>query len=279
MNNGSLQKIISKFPYRFGSLHSVAEKAVSGLRDAAVTMLFPMTCRVCDGEIESWRDGIACDQCWLETEQKIEKIRLADSLCAKCGMPLAGLPSHIAIEERRCGRCSDLAFSYARACGIYEGTLRESVLWLKRHPQISPRLRNLLRSAFVSLNEKLPNDSIIPVPLHKSRLAERSFNQAEVVADELSAFSGLFIDTASLIRNKQTERHRAGMGARERSRSLRKAFRVRAPRLIKGKTILLVDDVMTTGSTAHEIAQTLLDNGASSVNVLTLARAASEFAL
>ena len=67
------------------------------------------------------------------------------------------------------------------------------------------------------------------------------------------------------------------MAARERARSLEKAFRVRAPRLIQDKAVLLVDDVMTTGSTAHAIAEALLSGGARSVNVLTLARAASEF--
>ena len=67
------------------------------------------------------------------------------------------------------------------------------------------------------------------------------------------------------------------MGVNERAKSLRKAFRVRAPRLIAGRNVLVVDDVMTTGSTADEIARTLLDAGARSVNVLTLARAVSVF--
>ncbi|MEP7339930.1 MAG: phosphoribosyltransferase family protein, partial [Acidobacteriota bacterium] len=70
---------------------------------------------------------------------------------------------------------------------------------------------------------------------------------------------------------------RAGMAARERASSMEKAFRVRAPRLIEGRAVLLVDDVMTTGSTADAISRTLLDGGARVVYVLTLARAASEF--
>ena len=74
-----------------------------------------------------------------------------------------------------------------------------------------------------------------------------------------------------------TERHRAGMGVDERAKSLHRAFRVRAPRLIANKTLLVVDDVMTTGSTAHEIAQALLDAGAQAVKVLTLARAVTQY--
>jgi ComF family protein len=162
---------------------------------------------------------------------------------------------------------------------VYEGAIRESVLWLKRRPQIAPRLRELLRTAFADLDGKQQIESIIPVPLHPNRFAERTFNQSEIIARALAVISGLRMDTASLVRIKHTEKHRAGMAARERASSLEKAFHVRAPRLIEGKAVLLVDDVMTTGSTADAISQTLLDGGARTVCVLTLARAASEFVL
>lgn len=261
------------------TLHPGARKGSSALRDAVLATLFPTACRVCGAMIESWCDGVACGQCWEEGEQRIEQTRKDSNYCVKCEMPLSTLPSHITMSGRTCGRCNDLAFSFARACGIYEGALRESVLWLKLHPQIPARLRELLRATFFILSEQQPVESIIPVPLHPTRLAERSFNQAELIARELAAISGLRVDCASLVRARQTEKHRAGMAARERARSLEKAFQIRAPRLIEGKTVLLVDDVMTTGSTAHAIAETLLDGGARAVNVLTLARAASEFLL
>lgn len=257
---------------RFPRLSAVS----SSFRDATLAMLFPVECRVCGAMVESLRDGVVCSDCWQQAEQKIERIRAGKNLCVKCGIPLSPTSYQ---DERRCGRCDDMAFSFARACGVYEGALRESVLRLKRHPKVSARLRELLKYAVGELQEKQANNSIIPVPLHFDRLKERTFNQAEIIANELAAFTGLHVDTASLIRAEHTEKHRAGMGARERARSLEKAFRVRAPRLVENKSILLVDDVMTTGSTANEIAQTLLNGGAQSVNVLTLARAASEFIL
>jgi ComF family protein len=170
-----------------------------------------------------------------------------------------------------------LVFNVARACGVYEGALLESVLRLKSYPHIAPRLRQLICATFAAHPVLHASDSIIPVPLHPTRLAERSFNQAELIADVLAAETGLRVDTASLLRVKATERHRAGMDARERAKSLQRAFRVHAPRLIAQRVILLVDDVMTTGTTAHEIAQTLLAGGAKAVNVLTVARAASVF--
>jgi ComF family protein len=222
--------------------------------------------------IESWRDGVACAQCWQEVEWAGP-----DDTCAKCGLLLPPLSAHLAPAERRCGRCEQWAFASARACGPYQGALRESVLWLKRHPHLAPRLRQSLRAAFAAFAAAQASEAIIPVPLHPTRLNERGFNQAEVIAHALAAATGLAVDTASLVRVKATEPHRAGMGALERARSLQEAFHVRAPRLIEHRVVLLVDDVMTTATTAHEVAQALLAGGARAVNVLTLARAVSHF--
>ncbi len=259
------------------AIRSRLETASSSVRDATLAMLFPVECRVCGKMIESWIDGVACSHCWLAVEQKIGRIRLENNFCAKCGLPLKPLPQTNLSETRHCGRCNDFVFSIARACGVYEGALRESVLRLKSRPQVSGRLFSLLKATAEILQETHQYESIVPVPLHPDRLAERTFNQAEVIANELATITGLRVDAASLIRAKHTERHRAGMKTQERARSLEKAFRVRAPRLIENKTLLLVDDVMTTGSTANEIAQTLLKGGARSIGVLTLARAATEF--
>jgi ComF family protein len=131
----------------------------------------------------------------------------------------------------------------------------------------------LLLGAFTALAEEQAIETLIPVPLHPTRLAERGFNQAEVIAHALASSTGLLVDTASLVRVTATERHRAGMDATERARSVQGAFRVRAQRLIERRAVLIIDDVMTTAATAHEMAQALLSGGARRVNVLTLARA------
>ena len=241
--------------------------------DATLALLYPTACRVCGASVESWRDGVACAGCWAE----IEVARQFEVSCLKCGIPLRQLPTTIDSDEQRCGRCDPFAFDCARSCGPYRGALRESVLWLKRNPQIPPRLQRLLRETFARLNEIEAIESIIPVPLHASRLAERTFNQAEVIARAIAAETGLRVDAVSVSRTKKTEKHNVGMGARERARSLERAFRIRAPRLVEGRNLLIVDDVMTTGSTAQEMARTLIEGGARSVVVLTLARAMNEF--
>jgi ComF family protein len=235
--------------------------------DAVFVLLYPMACRVCGASIESWRDGPACGGCWAE----VEAAGQFEAVCLKCGTPVSGL------DDAPCGRCESFAFVRARSCGPYRGALRETVLQLKRRPHLPPRLRGLLCEAFARLRELGPIESILPVPLHPSRLAERRFNQSERIARALAAETGLRVDAVSVIRAKQTVKHRVGMGARERARSLEGAFRIRAPRLIQGRHLLIVDDVMTTGSTAHELARTLREGGAQSVAVLTLARVGDEF--
>ncbi len=242
-------------------------------RDAALAVLYPAECRVCGRQIESWHDGVVCAPCW----EAAASTWAARDLCVKCGSPLRPFAVHLNVTARECGKCRAFAFTCARAAGAYDNALLESILWLKRHPHLPPRLRALLCAAFDQYAEFRACDAILPVPLHAARQAERSFNQAELIAAALAAHTGLRVNTASLQRVKPTERHRAGMGVDERAKSLRKAFRMRAPRLIAGRNVLVVDDVMTTGSTADEIAQTLLEGGARSVKVLTLARAVSVF--
>jgi predicted amidophosphoribosyltransferase len=161
-----LRSLLSKTSTSLGwTFRSVADETSSTLRDAALTLLFPAICRVCDRIIESWHNGVACDVCWLESEQNMELMRAAKSFCLKCGMPLAALPSQIPMEERKCGRCDELGFGFARACGVYRGALRECVLWMKAHPQLPGRLRSHLKSTFLNLSELQSSDSIIPVPL------------------------------------------------------------------------------------------------------------------
>ena len=114
---------------------------------------------------------------------------------------------------------------------------------------------------------------IVPVPLHLERERERSFNQALLLARELSHLSGLPLDEHSVVRRIHTERHRAGMDAKARRQSVSEAFAVRHPKLIAGQRVLLVDDVFTTGATVSACAAALKDAGVEEVFVLTIARA------
>lgn len=247
---------------------NVTASVISGAYDSVLTLIYPQACGSCGGSVDSRHDGVACSRCWAATRIFVED----DTLCWKCG---ALSNAAVAPEKRqtvRCGRCDSDSFSAARACGLYEGALRASILALKRGPNVARRLIETLRDTQgrAPLAEA---DVIVPVPLHASRERERGFNQAVVLARELARVTKLPIDEHSLVRRVHTERHRAGMDARSRRDSVEGAFEVRQPKLVAGRRVLLIDDVFTTGATVSECAAVLKSAGAAQVYVLTIARA------
>ena len=235
--------------------------------DALLTVVYPLACGVCGGSVESRALGVACASCWKQTQV----FSGSETICWKCGLPSIGVVPEDVREQVRCRRCDTLAFTAARACGIYEGALRASILRLKREPHISRRLRDEL----VKTVRKYPLNQatrIVPVPLHREREKARGFNQAALIGRELSRAVSLPLDELSLVRDKHIKRHRAGMDAKGRRETVADAFRVTHPALIAGERVLLVDDVFTTGATVSSCAETLLAGGAAEVFVLTLAR-------
>jgi ComF family protein len=133
----------------------------------------------------------------------------------------------------------------------------------------------LIKRTFSEQSAALDSDLIVPVPLHRSRERARGFNQADLIARVISRRFDLPLDDGSLVRARPTERHRAGIDAIDRAESVFGAFSVARPRLIERASILVVDDVMTTGSTISAVATTLLEAGARRVSVLTIARVAA----
>ena len=235
--------------------------------DSFLALVYPQSCAVCGASVESRAAGVACGFCWKQTQI----FNGSETVCWKCGLPSIGTVPVERREEVRCHRCDEDAFTAARACGLYEGALRASVLSLKRQPHVSSRLKNLLLNA----QRRFPLNQatrIIPVPLYPEREKARGFNQASLLARELSFASSLPLDETSLTRTQHTERNRAGMDAKDRHKTVEKAFVVTNPRLVDGERVLLVDDVFTTGATVSACSRALLDAGAAEVFVLTLAR-------
>jgi len=245
-----------------------AATAISGIYDSMLALVYPTACAVCGASVESRHDAPACAMCWARARFFADD----DTVCWKCGaISEAAVPD----DQRktiRCGGCDPDNFTAARACGLYEGVLRASVLALKREPHIGKRLlqtmiRTQRRAPIAAAN------LIIPVPLHGKRERERGHNQAAVLAHELARGTGLELDEHVLVRRMHTKRHRAGMDARARRESVAGAFAVRAAKQIVGRRVLLIDDVFTTGATVSECATVLKAAGAENVFVLTIARA------
>jgi ComF family protein len=239
------------------------------LFDAALALVYPQACAACGVRgVERRADWPACAVCWASTRL----FEGGETLCWKCGAPAGGEVPEEVRPTVRCRRCESEEFTAARACGLYEGALRAAVLSLKREPFVPPRLARML----CETARRAPLDAatlVLPVPLHPARERERGFNQAALLASTVSKGTGLCLDPWSLTRVAHSERHRAGMDARARRESVAGAFAVTRPRLVRGESVLLIDDVFTTGATASACARALLDAGARAVFVLTAARA------
>ena len=241
---------------------------MDGIYDSVLALLYPHACAVCGASVESRHNAPACAACWNNAKLFADE----QSLCRKCGAVTDAIVSEDRHQTIRCGHCDAGSFTAARACGLYEGVLRASVLVLKREPHLGRRLLQTL----LSVQRRAPlSDAnlIIPVPLHGQRELERGYNQAAVLARQLARGTGLGLDEYVLVRRAHTERHRAGMDARARRESVAHAFEVRDPKQISGRSVLLIDDVFTTGATVSECAAVLKIAGATDVFVLTIARA------
>jgi ComF family protein len=201
-------------------------------------------------------------------------------LCSRCGEKL--FSQYVQTESGPlCGLCrrAEPPFQRAVAYGAYEEALRDLIHLLKyqRVQSVAPCLAKLLQHALTGL--EIPQDTVvIPVPLFKGKRRTRGFNQAEQIAKAFVSHwkgSRIQLDTASLVRIRETA-SQTGLTRHQRRANLRGAFAVTRPDRLMGRTILLVDDVLTTGTTAAECARVLSRAGAGKVMVATVARAIRE---
>ena len=152
---------------------------------------------------------------------------------------------------------------------LYIDTCRDLILGLKYGGLTS--LAPFFGAQMAPLLANVPVDRIFPIPLHPVRLRERTFNQAELLAEALSEQTGVPCENRLLIRTRPT-RPQADLDRRERNDNLRGAFDLRHGARLKGLRLLLVDDVYTTGATARACAQLLKTAGARTVSMLAAAR-------
>jgi ComF family protein len=197
--------------------------------------------------------------------------------CVRCGERL--VPAQLLVGDGFCQPCRDWPPEYERAAsfGEYEHELRELIHLLKyeRVPPASKPLGRLLAESIQALRLKGAEPTlVVPVPLHSSKRRERGFNQAELIARSAlkQARAGFELKTRTLVRKRAT-RSQVGLDREARIANLRGAFKVVAPKLVAGRTVLLVDDVMTTGATLSECARALKQAGAAKVFAATVARA------
>jgi ComF family protein len=227
--------------------------------------LLPPNCLACDTAVED--DGQFCLPCF----------RLASfvtsPLCRHCGVPLPHAGA--AGPQGQCAACEAAppVFTQARAALRYDETAQKLILPFKYadRPEAARGIARLMLRPGTAMLDKA--DVMLPVPLHPSRLRARRYNQAGLLAQELNGLSGVACVPDGLIRARATA-PLARMGLAQRQSEMENAIELREGTDVSGKYVLLIDDVMTSGTTANACAQALLAAGAGRVDVLTAARVA-----
>lgn len=231
-------------------------------------ILFPQKCIYCDGERKAGGPFL-CDLC------REDLVWITRPFCDHCGRP-AEVEYDYPHEKFKCALCrkNPPCFDQARSLGIYETVLKKLILHFKygKQPGIVEEIEPLFNSYFVKGNERCPGFLVVPVPLHMAKVKERGFDQSYLIARGVAQAAGLSLNANHLARIRKTE-IQAGLSRADRLQNVRGAFQVHRPEALKGKDILLVDDVFTTGATVNEVTRVLKKAGVGRVFVFTLARA------
>ena len=229
----------------------------------ALDLIFPPQCLKCHGRVPL--HGTLCVGCWKEVPF------IADPYCACCGLPFEFSLG----EGALCAGCVSERpeFSRARAAFSYDDASRTLITALKYNDQL--HLASTYGTWIAKAGQELlaASDLIVPVPLHWRRFLGRRYNQSALLAQALSKKTGIpaVPDALKRIRHTATQ---TGLSRQQRLKNLQGAFVIhnRYADTIRGKSVLLVDDVFTTGATINQCSRVLLHGGATHVNVLTLAR-------
>lgn len=232
-----------------------------------LNIVFPAHCACCGEPLDPSRDLCLCGACW----DALPRIR--QPFCPRCGVPIHGnVPSPLMTP---CGGCrlSEPRFRLCRSAGVYEGPLRECVHLFKyggkRH---LARPLGLFMAEFAERELRgMEIDGLVPVPLHRRKLRERGFNQAVLLAREVGRHTGLPVLAGALARI-EAGTSQSTLTRAERLANVRGVFALPEGDSIRGKRLMLIDDVFTTGATAGECVRVLLKGGARSVDIFTLAR-------
>ncbi|MFZ4396467.1 MAG: phosphoribosyltransferase family protein [Kiritimatiellia bacterium] len=247
-------------PTRFASFFSDAAEASVAVLD----LVFPRDCAGCGRAVDR-PHGHVCWECFRSIELR------ATGLCRQCGLTIEGQTVHDFV----CSACRDHepAFEMARSASRFSGVVREMLHQFKYGGAtwLCQDLADLLHGCVLGHYAAEEVDLVVPVPLHGQKQRDRGYNQAALLAAALASRLNRPQVGDVLMRTRDTPTQ-TKLHAEQRRKNVRNAFAVCAPEWVRGRTVLLVDDVMTTGATLSEAAATLKRAGARRVWTATVAR-------
>lgn len=235
------------------------------LAEAILNVALPPRCHICHEPVSDARILHICDDCLAGLPV------LATPFCSICGTPYTGVGSN-----HPCSNCitSPPPYQAARAALRYEGSCRELIHTFKyqRRSQLRRPLGLLTARLLAGFSEEQQPDLLLPVPLHHTRLRKRGFNQALLLAELLAEQWRTPLLRQGLVRTRPTI-PQMELSRPERLKNLKGAFSVPHSTVLTGRHVMLVDDVVTTGSTLAACAEVLLQAGCARVSAVTIAHA------
>jgi len=233
--------------------------------DIGLAFIYPETCQLCRTEHATAGDGFVGPGCRSQVHF------IEPPFCKRCGLPFPGDIT----APFECSNCREmeLYFSSARSAVVAHNAVRELIHRYKyqRALWFEPFLAQLLLHKALPVLGRRDWEFIVPVPLHPVKQREREFNQAERLAAQLSAATGIPLNTGLLWRIRPTATQTL-LTRQQRAANMRGAFAVRPGVRLNGERVVLMDDVFTTGATTNACAQVLRAAGAGDVCVWTVAR-------
>lgn len=222
--------------------------------------LYPRRCVFCDGLLEK-KERFLCSHCIKIVPQMVKEPR-----CKKCGKQLA------VMEQEYCYDCTHFphSFDYGIGLFLYQEPLKGALMRFKFNgrKEYGVFLGRLMRKYSASFLKEIMPEVIIPVPIHKKKFYTRGYNQAEVLAREMSRGLSIPVRTDLVLRKKFTKAQKE-LGKKERKKNLEQAFWVKED-ASRYKSVLIIDDIYTTGSTIHAIGKRLKESGVKKVYFISL---------
>ena len=233
-------------------------KSESRIKDALLNMVFPRRCPVCD-EVVPVGDGLICSRC----RAKPQYIR--EPRCRRCGKQLMGT------TEEFCYDCMQRKHAYDYGYALYDYQSMKRSIYRFKYGKRCEYAKFYARDICEKLTDEIHMmgaDALIPVPVHASRKRSRGYNQAELVAAELSLLTGIAMHEKLVQRIRRTVPQKE-LTIQERQNNLKKAFNI-STNVVKLNKVILVDDIYTTGSTLDAVAMELKRHGVKAVYFIAL---------